>query len=229
MVVSLSMEWHHVLFANFPVDPESITAHLPPELAVDTFDSQAWLSVVPFTNRDVRPSLLPEGRGITLPELNLRTYVTHPDGPGVYFFSLDADGKAAVLGARVFHHLPYYFAAITLTKNADEIHFTCRRTHPGARPVSFTASYTPDGDPSPAEPDSLAAFLTERYRYYTEDRDGRLRYATIEHDPWPVSNVTAAIDADMLFRANHFEPPSSSPELFYSPGVTTVASRSKRV
>ena len=106
MVTALHMGWRHVLFANWPIDPEILDAHLPSALSVDTYDGDAWLSVVPFTNVDVRPTWVPEGWGFPLPELNLRTYVTHDGHNGVYFFSLDSQGIFGVVGARLFHHLP---------------------------------------------------------------------------------------------------------------------------
>ncbi|MCL7417483.1 MAG: DUF2071 domain-containing protein, partial [Halalkalicoccus sp.] len=106
----LAFEWRHLLFANWPVDAERLDAHLPEALSVDTHEGAGWLSVVPFVNADTRPRGLPAWAGIDLPELNLRTYVTHGGEPGVYFFSLDAQGLASVLGARLFHRLPYYYA-----------------------------------------------------------------------------------------------------------------------
>lgn len=107
-MVPIEMRWRHVLFENYPVDPATVAARLPDALAVDTFDGQAWLSVVPFVNADVRPRGLPATLGLDLPELNLRTYVTCDGEPGVYFFSLDADGLLGVVGARLLNHLPYY-------------------------------------------------------------------------------------------------------------------------
>ncbi|GAA0461704.1 hypothetical protein GCM10008985_17810 [Halococcus dombrowskii] len=72
MVVALAMEWRELLFANWPVDPDVVSAHLPDTLAVDSHDGSAWLSVVPFTNAAVRPHRLPSRLGIDLPELNLQ-------------------------------------------------------------------------------------------------------------------------------------------------------------
>ncbi len=227
MVVSLHMGWRHVLFANWPVEPAIVESHLPDALELDTFDGEAWLSVVPFTNVDVRPRVFPAGTGLRLPELNLRTYVVHDDVPGVYFFSLDAEGILAVLGARLFHHLPYYYAAIDLVEDDGEIQFTSRRRHPGARPVHLRARYEPTGERFHAEPGTRAHFLTERYRYYTEDLDGRVRFATIDHEPWPLSDVDVEIDTDELFRANGFASPDTEPHHLYSPGVETVASESR--
>lgn len=228
MVVSLHMGWRHVLFANWPIAPQIIEPHLPEALALDIHDGEAWLSVVPFTNVDVRPQIFPSGTGLPLPELNLRTYVRYDDTPGVYFFSLDAQGILAVLGARIFHSLPYYYARIDLIEGPDGIRFTSSRRHPGARPVRFEATYRPDGSPFSAESGTLPWFLTERYRYYTEALDGSIRHAEIRHDPWPLYDVEVDIRENTLFRANGFEPPATESVHFYSPGVDTIASKSRR-
>jgi len=133
MVTALYMGWRHVLFANWLIAPEVLDAHLPSGLSVDTYDGDAWLSVVPFTNVDVRPTWVPDGWGVRLPELNLRTYVTHDGHDGVYFFTLDAQGIFGVGGARLFHHLPYYYARCSLTEADGDVKFESRRLHPGAR------------------------------------------------------------------------------------------------
>jgi len=229
MVTSLHMGWRHVLFANWPIDAEPLDAHLPSTLTVDTFDGHAWLSVVPFTNVDVRPTWIPEGWGFPLPELNLRTYVTHYDHAGVYFFSLDAQGLFGVVGARLFHHLPYYYARCSLTEGNGDVRFRSRRLHPGARPVHFGATYGRSGPALNVESGSLEEFLTERYRYYTEAPDGSLRYAAIDHEPWPLYEADPTIEADTLFEANGFAHPETEPVHYYSPGVTTIASPSRRV
>ncbi|MEF8839337.1 MAG: DUF2071 domain-containing protein [Haloarculaceae archaeon] len=228
MPVSLNMGWRHVLFANWPVAPDIVAAHLPDRLAVDTVDGDAWLSVVPFTNVDVRPRWWPAGWGLSLPELNLRTYVTHDGVPGVYFFSLDAQGLLGVLGARVFHHLPYYYARIDLDVEDHGIRFESRRRHPGARPVTYRATYGATGDRLFAERDTLAWFLTERSRYYTETSGGALRYAAIDHDPWPLYEARVEEATNTLFAANGFDRPAREPVNFYSPGVDTRASASRQ-
>lgn len=225
MVMSLHTGWRHVLFANWPVDPAVVDPHVPDALTVDAYDGRAWLSVIPFTNVDVRPTWAPEGLGLPLPELNLRTYVTHDGRDGVYFFSLDAEGVLSVLGARLFHYLPYYYARISIKADGDCVYFKSDRRHPGARPVRFKSTYGPIGDRLPVESDSLAEFVTERYRYYTESPSGSLRYARIHHEPWPLYDVSGTIRENTLFEANGFAHPESEPVHYYSPGVETVASR----
>jgi uncharacterized protein YqjF (DUF2071 family) len=223
------MGWRHLLFENWPVDPDLMDAHLPASLTADRYDGQAWLSVIPFTNVAVRPKGLPRQLGVRLPEINVRTYVTHEGVPSVYFFSLDAQGLASVTGARLFHHLPYYYARISLGIHDGRVRFESRRRHPGARPGRYEATYWPTGDPFEAPTDPLAEFLVERYRFYTEAPDGSIRYTDVEHDPWTLYPAEARVDTDTLLRADGFERPETEPVYYYSPGLDVVASQSKRL
>ncbi|MEZ3117046.1 YqjF family protein [Halobaculum sp. MBLA0147] len=279
MLGDLHMGWEHVGFLNWPVDPAVVAPTLPDGLVVDTYDGDAYLSVVPFTNVDVRPQWLPDGLGVPLPELNLRTYVrladegdgtgetdgaggeseadgvgeagdgddtdgrANADEPaagdaaadpmapeaGVYFYSLDAEGAAGVAGARLLHHLPYYRAEIDLRETDDGVRFESRRRHPGARAASFAGRYGPTGEAFTAERGSLASFLTDRARYFTETPDGDLRYATVSHERWPLYEATVDLYRNDLFAANGFAEPETEPVCYYSPRVTTRASESRPV
>lgn len=153
MVAPLEMGWRHLLFENWPVDPELMDAHLPESLSADRHDGSAWLSVIPFTNVAVRPKGVPRPLGVRLPEINVRTYVTHDGVPSVYFFSLDAQGLASVTGARLFHHLPYYYARIALEMADGRVQFESQRRHPGARPGRYEATYWPTDEPFDAPTD----------------------------------------------------------------------------
>lgn len=95
--------------------------------------------------------------------------------------------------------------------------------------MSFRATYEPTGDRFYAVEHSLAHFLTERHRYYTESSTGELRYAAIDHEQWPLYDATVDIEANALFAANGFPVPQSDPVHLFSPGVDTIATRSKRV
>lgn len=229
MVLPLEMGWRHLLFQNWPVDPELMDAHLPNGLEPDTFDGSAWLSVIPFTNVDVRPKGLPAKLGIRLPELNVRTYVERDGVPSVYFFSLDAQGISSVLGARVFHHLPYYYARISLDWVDGRVQFTSRRLHPGDRPAHYEASYGPTGEPFAAPDDPFGNFLVERYRFYTQAPDGSIRYTDVSHEPWTLYPAAADIETNTLLTAHGFAEPDSEPVYYYSPGLDVAASTSRRL
>ncbi len=229
MVLSLEMGWRHLLFQSWPIAPELMNAHLPDELEADTFDGSAWLSVVPYTNVSVRPKGLPAGMGIRLPELNLRTYVERDGVSSVYFFSLDAQGLASVIGARLFQHLPYYYARTSLAWANGRIQFRSRRLHPGERPAHYDASYWPAGKPFAAPEDPFAEFLVERYRFYTQTPDGSIRYTDVGHEPWTLYPADADIETNTLLSANGFAVPDTEPVYYYSPGLDVVASTSSRL
>lgn len=228
MVVPLAFGWRDLLFANWRVDADAVDERLPDALPVQTYDGSAWLTVVPFVNVDLRPRGLPPELGYSVPELNLRTYVTHEGEPGVYFFSLDARSVLATIGARFTHRLPYYYARIEYERTPDGVRFGSRRLHPGSRPVRYEATYRLTGEPFEAEPGSLAEFLTERRRLYTQGQDGRVRYTDVAHDRWTLYEAEQSVAENTLFEANGFEVPTGDPVLYYSPGVDVVTSRSRR-
>lgn len=229
MGLSLEMGWRHLLFENWPVKTGVMDAHLPDRLEADEYDGSAWLSIVPFTNVAVRPRGAPEPLGFRLPELNVRTYVTLDGVSSIYFFSLDAQGIVSVLGARLCHHLPYYYARISLESTDGRVAFSSRRRHPGARPARYDATYRPTSDPFEAPTDPFGAFLVERYRFYPDAQDGSIRYTEVAHDPWTLYPAAAEVETNTLLSAHGFATPDANPTYYYSPGLDVVASRSQRV
>ena len=228
MVLPLAFGWRHLLFANWPVDGELLAAHLPDALSVDEYDGTGWLSVVPLRNVDVRPRGLPARVGVPLTEVNLRTYVTCGGEPGVYFFNLDAQGPLSVLGARLSHYLPYYYARGHFRWTDGRVDVESRRAQPGDRPAVYRASYGPDGEPFTADPGSRAEFLTERRRLYTQEPSGTVRYTDVTHDRWTLYPAAVSAEENTLFEANGFAHPDARPVVYYSPGVDVVTTRSKR-
>jgi len=224
----LSMRWANVLFAHWPVDPELVAATLPDRLDADTYDGDAYLGIVGFRMESIRPRGAPIG--LSFPELNLRTYVRGDEGGGVYFYNLDADDRVGVLLARGLFRLPYYRAAMQVDDRMDgALRFRSRRTHRGAPSAQFDATYQPTSEAEPVAPGSLDAFLTERYRFYTESDGGRLYRGEIDHPPWKLSDATLTIRENTLFAANGFDRPEGDPLVRYSPGSDVTAGRIHRV
>ncbi len=177
--------WDDLLFAHWPVPADGLRQIVPSVLSLDTYDGQAWLGVVPFGISGFRPRWFPPIPGLSnFPELNVRTYVTAEDKPGVYFFSLDTNSPLSVAGARVWFHLPYFHAQMWLWQQDGQIHYTSHRVQPGAHPADFVASYRPIGSTANPVSGTLEYFLTERYCLYALDRRQRLYRAEIHHLPW---------------------------------------------
>lgn len=224
----LSMRWDDLLFAHWAVDPAVVAPTLPAGLAVDTRDGDAYLGVVGFRMASIRPRGVPVG--LSFPELNLRTYVRSDDGPGVYFYNLDAADPIGVTIARGLFKLPYYRAEMSVTdRERGGIDFRSQRTHRGAPSAAFDATYRPTGAPTTVDPASLEAFLTERYRFYTESEGGRLYRGEIEHPPWALTEATLDARENTLFEANGFDRPAGEPLVHYSPGSDVTAGLIHRV
>ena len=123
----------------------------------------------------------------TFPELNVRTYVTRDDRPGIWFFSLDAASTWFVEAAKKLYRLPYNRARMRCERAGDHVEYESSRA--GA---TFAARYRGEGDLFHAEPASLEHFLTERYCLYTED-GGRAYRADIHHPPWDLQQCEALV------------------------------------
>ncbi|MBX6340998.1 MAG: DUF2071 domain-containing protein, partial [Thermomicrobiaceae bacterium] len=139
----MTQTWEDLVFAHWPVEVAALRRVVPASLPLDTYDGRAWLGVVPFHLRRIAPRGLPWGLGF--PELNVRTYVTVGDEPGIYFFSLDAANPLAVVGARLAYHLPYFHARMSIRRDGAWIRYASRRVHGGAPPAALRARYRPTG------------------------------------------------------------------------------------
>jgi uncharacterized protein YqjF (DUF2071 family) len=222
----LEMTWRDGLFCHWPVDPAVVDETLPEGLSVATHDGDAYLGVVAFVMDDIRPRGVPVG--LSFPELNLRTYVEGPSGPGVYFYNLDAADRLGVAAARRLFALPYYRAEMSSTPVGDDgtVRFRSRRTHRGVPSARFDATYGPTGEAFAAEPGSLAAFLLENYRFYANGN--RLYRGEIAHEPWTLRDGTADVRENTLFAANGFERPDGDPVVHYAEPIDVTADRLRR-
>ena len=221
----VEMTWRDGLFAHWAVDPEVIAETLPERLSPETYDGDAFLGVVPFVMSDIRPRGSPIG--LSFPELNLRTYVDGPSGPGVYFYNLDADDRLGVAVARRLFALPYYRARMAVTRENGAVRFESRRTHRGVPAAAFDATYEPFGEPFVPDVGTLPAFLVETYRFYA--RGNRLYCGEISHEPWTLRRATLDVRTNTLFEANGFDRPIGDPLVHYAEPIDVTADRIRRV
>ena len=222
----MHQKWRSLLFLHWRVDAAAVQALLPEGLTIHTFEGDAWIGVVPFLMRGVRPRFLPPLPGLSgFGELNLRTYVLGPDGrPGVWFFSLDADQALAVRIARRFFHLPYHWARITTTGHIDGS-LTFESLRHGADPRSacrFRSRGT--GPLAPAEGGSLEHFLVERYLLYAwDDGTGTLSVGRVDHEPYRLQHAEVPVGDDALFALDDLpgigRPGRPWDHAIFSPGV----------
>jgi uncharacterized protein YqjF (DUF2071 family) len=216
--------WDRLLFAHWPVPFDTLRPLIPRALELDRYDGEAWLGVVPFLMRNVRPRALPAVPWLSaFPELNVRTYVTVGDKAGVYFFSLDAGNPLAVEIARRWFHLPYFRARIAVSQASETTNYRSMRIHSGAPAAELNASYRPTGLIYPSTPGSLDAFLTERYCLYTTDRRGGLLRGEIHHQQWPLQPAEADFRRNTMAQGHTLALPDLPPLLHYAHHIETLA------
>jgi uncharacterized protein len=213
----MEQSWHDLLFAHWSYPVEAIRAAVPASLPIDTFEGKAWVGVVPFSLRGLRLRGLPAIPGASsFPELNVRTYVTIDDKPGVYFFSLDAGNQLAVLAARTIFHLNYYHALMSVTRGPQGISYLSRRRDARGKAADFSARYRAEGKGTRAERGSLEYFLAERYCLYAVSPTSRVYRTDIHHRPWLLQAAEAELEMTTLLQANGIPQPPGKPLLHFS-------------
>jgi uncharacterized protein YqjF (DUF2071 family) len=188
----MAQTWLDLLFAHWPVEPEALRRVLPPGVEPDRFDGRAWIGVTPFEVAGLRlHGTAPVPLLSRFAETNVRTYVTVEGKPGIWFLSLDAASRLAVLAARRTYRLPYFHAAMGIERAGERIRYATRRTSSDGEPARLEIDYEPTGAVFTAADGTLEQFLTERYCLYTLDARRRLTRAQIHHPPWPLQPATA--------------------------------------
>ena len=220
---SVRQDWLHLSFLHWETDPGLLQALLPEPLKLDTYEGKAYIGLVPFLMDNVRPRFLPCVPGVSrFPELNIRTYVTLGEKPGVFFFSLDADSWTAVwIGKKAFH-LPYFSAEIRFETDDSGVRFESQRRGLSLGEEAFSGTFSGSGDIYYAEKGSLEYFLTERYCFYAEIRGVGVVRSDVAHKPWPIRKGLAQIEVNSMVGRYGVEA-NRTPDLVHStPGVQVL-------
>jgi len=225
----MTQSWHDLLFAHWPVDTALLRQKVPRRFTLHLYNDQAWLGIIPFHMTNVAPRGLPALPWVSaFPELNVRTYVTVDDKPGIYFFSLDAGNPLAVRTARTLFSLPYFSANMAVTIDHEWVAYTSRRIKT-EQSAEFAGRYHPSGPVHEPQPGTLEHFLTERYCLYT--LDGRLRpyRLDIHHRPWPLQPAELETTVNTMADAVGIRLPSRAPLLHFAKRQDMVAWRLRRI
>lgn len=211
-VPCMHQRWDSLAFLHWQVEPDLVRATLPPGLHPDLHDGKAWLGLVPFRMRSIRPIGLPPLPWISyFLEMNLRTYVFDSQGrPGVWFYSLDCDQPIAVRLARGLFHLPYFDARMSFQRaEGGAILFRARRS--GSQDGQFRYRFGPSL-PLPRE-GSLEFFLLERYLLFAWDqRKQRLRRGQVFHQPYQPCELDLLEWSTRPFEQAGFAAPAGRPD-----------------
>jgi len=223
--------WHDLLFVHWRVPVEVLRPLVPPQLAIDTFDGDAWLGLVAFHMTGLRPVWFPAVPGVAaFHETNLRTYV-HRDGhdPAVWFLSLDAQSRLAAEVARWKWHLNYFHADMRMDRGTERALYQSTRRDRRCRvpaDVRIDARFPPDcADPDPSADAApmrtpLEHFLVDRYFLFSSDSRGRLYRAQVHHRPYPLRPVELEFCEQSLSAAAGVPVDRAPDHVTFCPGVT---------
>lgn len=214
--------WRWLTFVHWRYEPSVIRSLLPSQVTLDTFDGAAWIGLTPFLLSGLRPPGAPALPWLSqFPETNVRTYVRGPDGVrGVWFFTLEADRLAAVIGARATYRLPYRWADMRVLRSGRITEYESRRRRPFV--PAYTSIAVSQGEPIAAG--DLDNFLTARYRLYTLWRK-RLGYAQIDHAPWSLHSARLLRLEQNLIEGCGIPHPSGEPTIHHSPDLLVRVER----
>ena len=192
--------WRSLLFMHWPVPIDELRPLVPDSLEIDTHEGVAYVGLVPFAMQYVRPRWAPKLIGFNFLETNVRTYVTHGNQPGVYFFSLDAASRIGVWTARTFWGLPYYYSQMSLKPDGKTIHYqSCRNENQERLNVRCELG---EALP-PSDPNSLEFFFLERYLLFLEQKK-KLYCGQVYHTPYPAQFAEILELDDQLLPAAGF-------------------------
>jgi uncharacterized protein YqjF (DUF2071 family) len=235
----MRQSWRDLMFLHWACEPDAIRRLIPPGLDLDLFEGRAFVGLVPFTMKGVRPSGFPSvPRLSSFHETNVRTYVHHSGRePGVWFFSLDAAYPVAVRLARKLFHLPYHDARMFLEREVRNdqrsepdgaIVYAGVRRSLGPLPASYLIRGSVSGPVEPAVPGTLEHFLAERYYLYCR-RSSRIYRGQVHHAPYPLRKARVLSLDENLLAAAGIDRPTGAPLAHYAEGVDVEVFRLRMV
>jgi len=173
-------EWNNALFLHWKVPINVLRELVPEQLTIDTFDGNAYVSLVAFTMQKIRPRNLPAIKFISdFDEINVRTYIDNDGKKGVYFLNIEAQKHLSAFIARKLSGLPYEKSSIRKSKNRYVSSNFKKKFHLEAE---FEIKENLN------EKTLLDKWLTERYCLYL-DQGQKLYRFDIHHKEWVINKI----------------------------------------
>ena len=215
---TLDQEWRFLTFMHWRVDIEKLRPHVPEGLEIDTFEGDAYIGLVPFMMKHVRPSWFVSTPGISnFPEFNIRTYVKKDGIEGVFFLTLEAKSLVTCNFAPRTYGLPYRYAKGRVKKSGNIWDWRSSRDK-GQFKLAGTTEVI--GEQMQAQPGSLEEFLFERYSLYTSHK-GSLRRGYTHHNKWKFQLAKVELTENSLTESFNLgiDQPLTPELVHYSDGV----------
>ncbi len=183
MSVWMQADWGNLVMVSWLVDPALVQQQMPPGCTPDLWEGAAALSLVgvEFSNVVVQGISWPWHD--RFPEVNFRTYVQGPNGPGVVFLGELVPKFMVARVARKTFGEPYNKRKVRMEKRV-------RHSEPEAAyewevgPRTFRLSVRAEAGAHPVGAGTLEEFLLHRNRGYNSFRGGTTY--EVMHEPWTI-------------------------------------------
>jgi len=179
-----SMRWRQTFYVHWLVPADTLTARLPRGVTLDLWRGHAVASLVAIAVEGPAPRALLQTAVAPLfryRQLNLRTYVDGPEGPGMTLLETRIDRVTYALGARLAG-MPYHLdRQLVYEVRAASLELRARGLH--------TTGLVSDLGAGELLPGTLEYFACERYRAYAQLPVGRTLCVQIAHPPWRARTV----------------------------------------
>ncbi len=184
----LTAEWRNLCLFTYAVEPAMLEARLPPGLALDMRDGNAFVSLVAFDflNTAVLGARWPGYRDF--PEINLRFYVREGEKRGVAFVRELVPKRMIATIARRLYNEPYYYAPMTSRVSRSDERITVEHEvawRGSTQRISLEAAPT-SHVPGPS---STEHFFKEHSWGYGRSRANELVRYEVRHPVWAVHPV----------------------------------------
>lgn len=195
-------DWLRAVFIHYEVDGATLQREAPFEL--DLHEGRAYLSLVAFTMRNMRPRF--GGRIAaslfrpiaTHGFLNVRAYVKYDGETGIYFLAEWLPNRLSLLLGPPIFGLPYRHGIVDYHHEHENGKLSGTVTVPNdSLRLEYSAPIDSHAAFAPCAAGSREEFLMERYTAFTAKGPGRRKFR-IWHPPWPQASVEMEIRSDDL-------------------------------
>lgn len=194
--------WEDILFVHWKLEPTLVRPFIPKPLQIVTYDSAAWITVVCFVAKMTSLRFLPWFSLRSYIQMNVRTYVKHPNSweTGVYFLKLYAADSFLARMLKYSFNLPVIKENVHLNKERYTYKMEqCKRDEQLFK-TSFHKKICQD------EQFKSGKKLSEQYCIWNKKGQSIIKLPIL-HSKWSLQNVEVSVHTNKLHPAIENEQP----------------------
>ena len=188
----LKAEWRKLAFANYVIDKELLSKHVPFGTEFDVWDDKCFVSLVGFMFVNTQLLGIKVPGHINFEEVNLRFYVKRYENGewkrGVVFIKEIVPKRALTFVANTIYNENYETMAMNHKWEETQNHRTVEyRWSKSGKTNSFKIQASLES--FEIEPDSQTEFITEHYWGYAKVNDRKSNEYEVKHPKWTIYNI----------------------------------------